>query len=87
MMADDLDKQFEQYLARDDDALMGSQFFEILAEIERRRAQEPIEVTLRVVNGQAQFEPSDRARTEGNTVWVGDRRLVVTVVAHAHTDP
>jgi hypothetical protein len=76
---DDLDGTFEAYLARDDDALLGSQFFEILAEIERRRAQESIEVTLRVVNGQAQFEPSDQARAEGNTLWVGDKRVVVKV--------
>jgi hypothetical protein len=75
--ADDLDGKFEAYLARDDDALVGSQFFEVLAEIERRRAQEAIEVTLRVVNGHAQFEPSDQARAEGNTLWVGDKRVVV----------
>ena len=79
MTADDLDGKFEAYLTRDDDALVGSQFFEILAEIERRRAQEAIKMTLRVVNGQAQFEPSDRARAEGNTLWVGDKRVVVRV--------
>lgn len=40
MMRDHLDEQFAGYLSRDDDALLGSQFFETLAEIERRRAQE-----------------------------------------------
>ena len=79
MTADDLDGQFEAYLARDDDTLVGSQFFELLAEIERRREHEAIEVTLRVVNGQAQFEPSSQARAEGNTLWVGDKRVVVKV--------
>ena len=77
MMRDHLDEQFEAYLTRDDDALIGSQFFETLAEIERRRAQETIEVTLRLVNGRAQFEPSDHIRTQGNTLWVGDKRIVV----------
>ncbi len=37
---DNLDEKFEAFLARDDDALVGSQFFEALAEIERRRAQD-----------------------------------------------
>jgi hypothetical protein len=80
MMRDHLDEQFEAYLARDDDALTGSQFFETLAEIERRRAQEIIEVTLRLVNGRAQFEPSDHIRTQGNALWVGDKRIVVKMV-------
>ena len=48
-----------------------------MAKIERRRAQETIEVTLRLVNGQAQFEPSDHIRTQGNALWVGDKRIVV----------
>jgi hypothetical protein len=80
VITDELDKKFEAYLSRDDDALMGNQFFEVLAEIERRRAQETIEVALRVVNGQAEFVPSDQARAEGNTLWVGDKRVVVKVV-------
>ncbi len=77
MMRDHLDEQFEAYLTRDDDALIGSQFFETLAKIERRRAQETIEVTLRLVNGQAQFETSDHIRTQDNVLWVGDKRIVV----------
>jgi hypothetical protein len=79
MTHDPLDERFEAYLTRDDDALTGSQFFEILAEIERRRAQETIEVTLRLINSQAQFEPSDKIRTQGNVLWVGDKRIVVRV--------
>ena len=77
MMRAHLDEQFEAYLTRDDDALIGSQFFETLAEIERRRAQETIEVTLHLINGRAQFEPSDHIRTQDNTLWVGDKRIVV----------
>jgi hypothetical protein len=80
MMRDHLDEQFEVYLTRDDDALIGSQCFETLAEIERRRTQETIEVTLRLVNGRAQFEPSDHIRTQGNALWVGDKRIVVKMV-------
>jgi hypothetical protein len=49
MTAGDLDDTFDVYLARDDDALTGRQFFELLAEIERRRVQETIDVTMRVV--------------------------------------
>ena len=72
-----LDEKFEAYLARDDEALIGSQFFEILAEIERRRTPETIDVKLRVVEGQAMFEPSDKIRALGNELWVGDKRIVV----------
>jgi hypothetical protein len=76
-MMDTLDQQFATYLNRDDDAMTGSQFFEMLSEIEQRRAQKTIEVALHVVNGQAQFEPSERVRIEGNTLWVRDQRIVV----------
>jgi hypothetical protein len=79
MTIDNLNEKFEAYLTRDDDALMGSQFFEVLAEIERRRAQETIKVTLHIVNGQAQFEPSDKIRAQGNELWVSDKRIVVSV--------
>jgi len=77
MTTDRLDERFEAYLARDDDALAGAQFFETLAEIERRRARETVEVTLRVVNGRAQFEPTDRVHAQGNQLWVSDKRIVV----------
>jgi hypothetical protein len=76
---DELDRKFETFLARDDDTLPASSFFEALAEIERRRTRETIEVTLRVVNGQAQFEPSDQVRAQGNILWLGDKRVVVKV--------
>lgn len=74
-----LEERFAAYLIRDDDALTGSQLFEILAEIERRRVQETIEVTLRLINRQAQCELSDKIRTQGNVLWVGDKRIVVRV--------
>ena len=37
MRSHDVDDRFQAYVARDDDALTGSRFFEILREIERRR--------------------------------------------------
>jgi hypothetical protein len=79
-MTDALDDKLEKYLARDDDALMGSAFFEILAEIERRRTRETIEVTLRIAKGHAEFEPSEQVHAQGNTLWVGDKRIVVKLV-------
>jgi hypothetical protein len=36
MMRDHLDEQFESYLTRDDDALLGSQFFETLCDFRER---------------------------------------------------
>ena len=60
-----LDAKFEAYLARDDDALLGSQFFETLAEIEKRHPPQTIEVTLHVVEGQVKFEPSPQIRAHG----------------------
>jgi hypothetical protein len=77
MTTDNLDEKFEALLARDDDALLGSQFFEALAEIEQRRVQETIEVTAHMINGQVQFEPSDQIRAQGNELWMGDQRIVV----------
>jgi hypothetical protein len=83
MTRDHLDEQFEAYLTRDDDTLVGSQFFETMGDLERRRAQETIGVTLRLVNGQAQFEPSDHICTQGNVLWVGDKRVVVKMAEEA----
>ena len=40
---------------------------------------ETIEVMLRLVNGQVEFEPSDCISTRGNELWVGDKRIVVKV--------
>jgi hypothetical protein len=80
MTQDDLDTRFEAYLARDEDALTGSRFFEILAEIERRRSLETVEVRLRVINGQVHFESSAKVHAQGNELWVGDKRVVVTVL-------
>jgi len=79
MTKERLDEKFEAYLSRDDDTFVGSQFFEALAEIERRRTQETIEVTLHVVNGHAEFEPSGGIRAHGNELWVGDKRILVKV--------
>jgi hypothetical protein len=56
------------------------QFFEILAGIERRRAQEAIEVTLRLVDGQVEVQPSDRIRAQGSELWGDDKRIVVKVL-------
>jgi len=79
MTTNSLDDRFEAYLARDDDALTGSQFFEILAEIERQQRPETIEVTLRVINGQVEFQPSDSIHAQGNELWLDDKRIVVRV--------
>ncbi len=78
-MPDDLDKRFESYLGRDDDKAVGGLFFETLSEIERRREPETVEVTLRVIDGSPQFEPSDAVRTEANQLWVSDKRIVVSL--------
>jgi hypothetical protein len=43
------------------------------------REPETIEVSLRLVNGHAQFEPSDKICTRDNELWVGDKRIVVRV--------
>jgi len=78
-MSDDLDQRFESYLAHDDEESAGGKFFETLSEIENRREPETVEVTLRVVDGRAQFEPSESLRTQANELWVSDKRIVVNL--------
>lgn len=80
MTTNSLDDRFEAYLTRDDDALTGRQFFELLAEIERRRAQETMEVTVRLINGQVEFQPANGIHAQGNELWIDDKRVVVKVV-------
>jgi hypothetical protein len=59
---------------------MDRQFFELLAEIERRRAHETMEVTVRLINGQVEFQPANGIHAHGNELWVDDKRVVVKMV-------
>ena len=44
-------------------------------------------MTLRLIDRQAECEPSDQIRTPGNVLWVGDKRMVVRVAQEAGLRP
>lgn len=73
-MLDDLNERFESYTGHGYEESVGGQFFETLSEIEKRREQETVEVTLRVIDGKAHFEPSGAIRAKDNELWVGDKK-------------
>jgi hypothetical protein len=73
------DKAFRQFVRRPEEKMTPKTFFQVLAEIERERAQKTIEVHARMVGGQLQFEPSPDVRVKGNEILVGNQRIVVRV--------
>ena len=65
--------------ARPHDFHAATELFKARLAAAARREPETIEVSLLLVNGQVQFEPSDQIRARGNELWVDDKRIVVNV--------
>jgi hypothetical protein len=73
------EKAFAHFLRQGEEKITPKTFFQVLAEIERERAQKPIELRARVVGGKLQFEPSPEIPVHDNEIIVGNQRIVVNV--------
>jgi hypothetical protein len=73
------DAAFARFIEHGEAKITPKKFFEILAEIERDRAQTTIELEAKVVGGRLKFEPSTDLPVHENEIIVGDKRIVVKV--------
>lgn len=71
------DKAFAEFVRRGEDKITPKTFFQVLAEIERERVQKTIELRVKIVEGQLQFEPSPEIFVHGNEIVCGNQRIVV----------
>jgi hypothetical protein len=74
-----LDKVFADFIRRGEEKVPPRTFFQVLAEIERTRADNTIELRARLVGGKLQFEPSSEITVHDNEIFVGKHRIVVRV--------
>ncbi|MGH9842724.1 MAG: hypothetical protein ACREEM_28605 [Blastocatellia bacterium] len=73
------DKAFAKFIRQGEEKITPPTFFQVLAEIERERAQKTIELQAEIVDGQLQFTPSPELTVSGNEIWFGPQRIVVHV--------
>lgn len=73
------DQAFASFIQRGEEKITPQTFFQVLAEIERERAQKTIELQAQIVEGQLQFAPSPELSVRGNEIWLGQQRIVVHV--------
>ncbi len=73
------DKAFARFLAGGQEQISPKSFFQVLDEIERHRPQRTIELRARIVGRRLRFEPSDALPVNGNTIFIGDKRIIVQV--------
>lgn len=73
------DKAFAAFIRRGEEKVTPKTFFQVLAEIERERAQRTIELRAKIVEGELQFEPSTEIFVHRNEIVWGNQRIVVKV--------
>ncbi|HKI36904.1 MAG TPA: hypothetical protein VKA46_33940 [Gemmataceae bacterium] len=71
------DTAFRKFLKGGEERVRPKTFFQLIAEIERERAQKPIQLRARLVGGKLKFEPSSEVAVHGNEIVVGNQRIVV----------
>jgi hypothetical protein len=73
------DKAFGQFIRRSEEKITPKTFLQVLAEIERERRRETIELQARLIGGQLEFQPSADITVHGNEIIVGNQRIVVRI--------
>ena len=73
----------EAYINRDVDAVPVDTFFEWLANVERTRAEEVIEMTVSVQGNQVALQGPEGLVIQGNELVLGNRRLVFKAASPA----
>lgn len=72
-----LDKAFAKFIRGGAERVTPKAFFDVLADVEKRRVEKTIELKARVVGGKLQFAPSPDVSVDGNEIVLGNQRLVV----------
>ena len=75
------DQAFAKFIQQSDEKIAPPAFFDALAEIERERAPETIDLQAAIINGQLRFAPSPELSVHANEIWLGNQRIVVHVAS------
>ena len=75
------DQAFAKFIRSSEEKITPQSFFQVLAEIERERAQKTIELQAEIVDGQLQFAASPELSVHGNEILLGQQRIVVHVLS------
>jgi hypothetical protein len=73
------DKAFGRFIRTEEPPITPETFFQVLAESERERIPNTIELRATIVEGQLQFEPSSEISVHDNEIVLGNHRIVVKV--------
>jgi hypothetical protein len=73
------DKAFAKFIRQGEEKIKPQTFFQVLAEIERERAQKTIELQAAIIDGQLRFAPSPELSVRANEILVGNQRIIVRV--------
>ncbi len=73
------DKAFAKFIRQGEERIKPQTFFQVLADIERERAQKTIELQAAIVDGQLRFAPSPELSVRANEILVGNQRIIVRV--------
>ena len=71
------DKAFAAFIRRGEEKITPKTFFQVLAEIERERAQKTIELQAKIVEGKLYFESSPEIFVHENEIVLGNQKIVV----------
>jgi hypothetical protein len=71
------DKAFATFIRRGEEKITPKTFFQVLAEIERERAQKTIELQAKIIEGKLRFEASPEIYVHENEIVFGNHRIVV----------
>jgi hypothetical protein len=73
------DKAFAAYIRRGEEKITPKTFFEVMAEVDRERAQKTIELQAKIVEGKLHFVASPDITVHGNEIVWGNQRIVVNM--------
>jgi len=74
------DKAFEHFIKEGDEKITPQTFFEVLADIEKERAQRAIELRAVIDNGELKFLPTEEISVHDNEIVLGNQRIKIKIV-------
>jgi len=74
------DKAFEHFIEGGDEKITPQTFFEVLADIEKERAQRTIELHAFINNGELIFLPTEGISVHDNKIILGNQQIKIKIV-------
>jgi hypothetical protein len=74
------DKAFEHFIEEGNEKVTPKTFFEVLADIEKERAQRTVELRAFIDNGKLKFLPTEDISVRDNEIILGNQRILIKIV-------